>query len=220
MNRNQSGAISDHELNTRLKGQERTNELTVMPLLGHSVRGGAVDLRLGPRFVSLRRTATSALDPISVDSTAVARMLEERHLALGESYHLHPGELILAATLEYISLPSDLAANVTSRSSYGRVGLVIATAPYVHPGYKGCLTLELANVGSTPVVMYSGLPVAQLSFVRVHTETTRPSRYSLATGPLFPPLEQDADRLKLQRLREEYERSVRTPPESLEPNGL
>ena len=47
MTRDRSSAISDQELNSRLNGRERTNELTVMPLLGHSVRGGAVDLCRG-----------------------------------------------------------------------------------------------------------------------------------------------------------------------------
>lgn len=39
------------------------------------------------------------------------------------------------------------------KSSLGRRGLVIETAPGVHPGFSGCLTLELANVGEIPIVL-------------------------------------------------------------------
>ena len=55
---------------------------------------------------------------------------------------------ILAATLEYSALPDDLSANVVGRSSWGRLGLIVATAVFVHPGFRGCLTLELVNEGT------------------------------------------------------------------------
>jgi dCTP deaminase len=44
-------------------------------------------------------------------------------------------------TLEWIRLPKNLAAYVTGKSSWGRRGLIPATATGVHPGFKGCLTL-------------------------------------------------------------------------------
>ena len=195
-------------MNRRLLEPNKEHELAVMPLSAERVTGAAIDVRLGTRFVSMRRTATAAVDLIDANPSGVARLLEERQLAFGERYNLHPGELILAATLEYISLPADLAATVASRSSYGRVGLVIATAPYVHPNFRGCLTLELANLGSTPLILYAGLPVAQLSFMRANAESYRPSRYNLATGPLFPTALAD-DREHLKQIRQKYERLSR-----------
>lgn len=201
-------AVSDAELNRRLLAPDKHNELAVIPLGTERVNGSAIDVRLGTRFVSMRRTATAAIDLIDADPAGVARLLEERQLAFGESYNLHPGELILAATLEYIALPADLAATVASRSSYGRVGLVIATAPYVHPNYRGCLTLELANLGSTPLILYAGLPVAQLSFMRAQASTFRPSRYNLATGPLFPTAG-SGDRANLRQIKKSFQKISR-----------
>lgn len=46
--------------------------------------------------------------------------------AWGDVFHLHPGQLVLAATLEYLVMPPDLAAQVITRSSYGRLGLISA----------------------------------------------------------------------------------------------
>jgi dCTP deaminase len=48
------------------------------------------------------------------------------------------------------------------KSSWGRRGLIIATAIGVHPGFKGCLTLELTNVGEIPVAIKPGMAVCQL----------------------------------------------------------
>jgi dCTP deaminase len=55
-------------------------------------------------------------------------------------------------------------AYVTGKSSLGRLGLVIAAATQIDPGFKGSLTLELANVGTVPIRLYPGLCVAQLIF--------------------------------------------------------
>jgi len=79
-------------------------------------------------------------------------------------YFLHPGEFGLAAIHEYIRLPKDLCADVVGRSSWARLGLIIAMATFVHPGYAGCLTLELQNLGQTPIRLKPGLRVAQLIF--------------------------------------------------------
>jgi dCTP deaminase len=80
---------------------------------------------------------------------------------------LHPNQLILAVTLEYVSLPFNIFCQIASRSSWGRLGLVVATASIVQPGFKGCLTLELANLSDSPITLYPGLLVGQLVFMRV-----------------------------------------------------
>jgi dCTP deaminase len=61
-------------------------------------------------------------------------------------------------------MPSDLAAYVVGLSSWGRTGLIIATAVGVHPGFTGCLTLELANTGVVPIKLDPGAFVCQLFF--------------------------------------------------------
>jgi dCTP deaminase len=55
-------------------------------------------------------------------------------------------------------------AYVVGRSSFGRLGLIIATAIGVHPHFFGALTLELRNLGEAPVRLYPGQTIAQLFF--------------------------------------------------------
>ena len=58
-------------------------------------------------------------------------------------------------------------AYVIGRSSWGRLGLVIATATMIQPGFHGTITLELTNVGNVPLVLLPGTRIAQLVFHHV-----------------------------------------------------
>ncbi len=99
---------------------------------------------------------------------------------------MHPGQLVLGSTLEYVQLPRDLMAYVIGKSSWGRMGLVIATATKVDPGFKGCITLEIVNEGEIPLVLYPGLPIAQLVLHAVVDGDAYAGGYSCAVGPEFP----------------------------------
>ena len=77
---------------------------------------------------------------------------------------------MLGVTLEWVRFPTNLAAYVIGKSSWGRRGLIIATAAGVHPGFTGCLTLELSNVGEIPIAINPGIPICQL-FLHKTTQT-------------------------------------------------
>lgn len=157
--------------------------------------GSAMDVRLGNRFIVFEPSGTASFDPIKADTDP--RVLQGAvEKDWGEEFVLHPGELVLAAVLEYISLPGDVACLVVTRSSYGRLGLVTATAVLVHPYFQGCLTLELVNLGRVPLVLSPGERVGQLVFLRVHEPVPPPSgreKYRCPTGPEFSKVREDRD---------------------------
>lgn len=64
-------------------------------------------------------------------------------------------------------MPTGLCGFVTGKSLWGRRGLIIETAPGVHPGFVGCLTLELANVGELPINLITGTRFCQLFLHRM-----------------------------------------------------
>ena len=172
--------------------QER---LFITPLLEQSqIGGGSVDLRLGFNFILHRRANIPALDSMMSGSAAKSEKYQER-ITLGRrrELHLHPGEFVLGATLEYIALPDFLSAYVTSRSSWGRAGLVIATAISVAPGFRGIITLELSNLGVAPLVLRPGVRIAQIMFDQ--TKSTKPygGRYRCPTLPEFGKIHMDHD---------------------------
>src|SRR5712692_9758259 len=117
-----------------------------MPLLDEDQVGPAsIDLRLGTDFIELHRLERETLDPIA--SSEAAQIREERAVVpLGEDLILHPGQFILGSTFEFLRMPNHLAGQVLNRSSWARMGLLVATAVFVQPGYSGVLTLELVNM--------------------------------------------------------------------------
>jgi dCTP deaminase len=92
-----------------------------------------------------------------------------------EPFVLHPGEFVLGQTLERVSLPDDLVARLEGKSSIGRLGLLIhSTAGFVDPGFSGNLTLELSNVANLPITIYHGMPIGQISFMRMDGPVEHP----------------------------------------------
>jgi dCTP deaminase len=104
---------------------------------------------------------------------------------------LHPGEFVLASTLERISLPDDLVARLEGKSSLGRLGLLIhSTAGFIDPGWDGHVTLELSNVANLPITIYYAMTIGQLSFVQLSEPAEKPygsgelgSKYQGQRGP-------------------------------------
>jgi len=119
------------------------------------------DVRLGRHFVTFRRNRLSSLRSLD-DLRDVDAIAEAHEVDWDGTFQLHPGELVLGVTLEGIDVATDSTVQILSRSSLGRLGLLVATAVHVQPGYRGCLTLELVNLSSVPLELVPGQRVAQL----------------------------------------------------------
>jgi dCTP deaminase len=134
----------------------------------------AVDLRLADEIAYFKEGL-----PISIDLTrgnfalAFARNSERRKITDDQPYCLNPGRMVLGRTLERVHLPlvddaPCLAARVEGRSSYARCGLLVHfTAPTIHAGYSGTITLELINLGTIPVLLRKDAPICQLIIEQV-----------------------------------------------------
>ena len=124
----------------------------------------SVDLRLGTWFCTEKASRHPLLDVYDQSSrTPTEHSLTHAHyIPFGRQFVLHPHTFVLAVTLEWIRLPMTVAGMVTGKSSWGRRGLIIETAPGVHPGYSGCLTLEVTNVGEIPIAIKPGTRICQL----------------------------------------------------------
>lgn len=195
--------LTEQALSTRL----RDGSLVITPLLDppSQVRDGSVNIRLGTRFIVSHRSQLPLIDPEKLDVALVRKFFSKLHLEFGQTFVLHPGHVALAGTFEFIAFPSDICAYVLSRSKYGRIGLLVATATYVHPRWRGCLTLELVNAGEAPIKLTCGAPIAQLvmhSTTPADDNGRRATRHSVVpTGPEFLALSTDHDWNTLARFR-------------------
>jgi dCTP deaminase len=86
-----------------------------------------------------------------------------------QPFCLVPHRFVLGSTLERVELPirhghaTCLAARIEGKSSRARFGILVHfTAPTVHPGFKGTLTLEIINLGPASILLRPGMPIAQL----------------------------------------------------------
>jgi len=168
------------ELSRRLRCA--TRELDLSPMVYEELKRrllseetGAADfadrLRRAIEGIDLNSEIHNSLKSLLVPKTGDGRLARSYHVCFGEDFILHPRSFVLGVTLEWLRFPSDLGGYVTGRSSWGRRGLVIATATGVHPGFTGCLTLELANLGDIPISIRPGMTVGQLFVHAVDSET-------------------------------------------------
>lgn len=170
-----------------IKDELSRGRLRIVPLEEDDIQPASVDVHLDRVFRVFRVSSRPYIDlrePMD-DLTDEVVIDEER------PFFVHPGEFVLASTIETVTLPDDIVAQIEGKSSLGRIGLVIhAMAGYVDPGWMGKLTLELSNVAKMPIALYFGMKIGQLSFVRMSTPVDRPygspglgSKYQGQTSP-------------------------------------
>jgi deoxycytidine triphosphate deaminase len=161
-----SGILSGPGIKTRL-GLPVGNKqrLSVLPFQKDAVQAASLDVRLGNWFVIARRTRLGAVKMDEAGKLLLKTVgREEVFVSAGQTFVIHPGDLLLGVTLEFVALPPDLMAFVEGKSSLGRLGLLVATATTVAPGFHGVVVLELANTGTVPLELIPEMPIAQLVF--------------------------------------------------------
>jgi dCTP deaminase len=154
-----------------IKEELAKGRLVIDPLDDSDIQPASVDVHLDRVFRTFKVSSRPYIDirePMD-DLTDEVVIEEER------PFFIHPGEFVLASTLQVVTLPDDILAQVEGKSSLGRIGLLIhATAGFVDPGWTGKLTLELSNVAKMPIALYYGMKIGQLSFLRMSTPVDRP----------------------------------------------
>jgi dCTP deaminase len=161
---------------------------------------GAVDLRLGTWLVTLRESRSAVLDvSVQTDTPGENRLTRRYYVPFRGGFILHPRCFVLGVTLEWIRLPRTLAGYATGKSSWGRRGLVIATAVGVHPGFSGCLTLEITNLGEVPIKLIPGMQICQLFLHNVDSDSEQIDKSSFVgkRRPTLGSIKPDSIAIKL-----------------------
>lgn len=130
----------------------------------------SVDLRLGDEISYFRPGLPLNIDLRSGTFLSLSRQITDSlTITNDQPFCLAPGRFVLGKTRERIELPlladgnTGLAARVEGKSSYARCGVLVHfTAPTIHAGFAGTITLELANLGPLPVMLYPNAPICQL----------------------------------------------------------
>jgi dCTP deaminase len=161
--------------------------LVVTPLFDRdaALSADSIDLRLGSYFLF------SPLPPrlfLTLDDNALEGAHSRVHVPFGKYLVVPAHQTVLGATLEFIKIPADVSGQILTKSSIARTFVVIETAPWIHPSYRGCLTLEIANVSNTPLLLHPGVAIGQLVLQTVDIDKL-PAAEQLNgnyLGPVYP----------------------------------
>jgi dCTP deaminase len=149
-----------------IRAEIESGRLVFDPYDASMVQPSSVDVRVDSKF----RVFHNARYPFIDVRQPMDDLTELVEIGSGpdDKFILHPGEFVLGQTLERVRLPDDLVARLEGKSSLGRLGLLIhSTAGFVDAGFEGNLTLELSNVANLPITIYHGMPIGQISFMRM-----------------------------------------------------
>ncbi len=175
--------LSDRDIRASLNN----GRIGLDPFDEEMIQPSSVDVRLDRYFRLFDNHKYPVIDP-SAAQPELTRLVE---VAPDEPFMLHPGEFVLASTLEVVTLGNDIAARLEGKSSLGRLGLLThSTAGFIDPGFSGHVTLELSNVATLPITLWPGMKIGQLCYFTLSSEAEKPygagasgSRYLGQRGP-------------------------------------
>ena len=154
-----------------IRDEIEAGRIVVDPFDAGLVQPSSIDVRVDRQFRVFHNGRYTHID-VREPMEELTELVEP---AEGEPFILHPGEFVLGQTLERVTLPNDLVARLEGKSSLGRLGLLIhSTAGFVDSGFSGNLTLELSNVANLPITIYYGMPIGQISFMRMDGPVENP----------------------------------------------
>lgn len=156
-----------------------------------------MDLRLAPQITVPHAVPAAQRLDRSYDAAFIARNSEELVASSSQPYALDPNRFVLARTLERIRLPIRpgrpvYAARVEGKSSRARLGMLVHfSAPTVHSGFEGHITLEVINLAPNSIQLVPNVYICQVVFERVaSTPDHTPSQFrgqGTAAGELSEP---------------------------------
>lgn len=168
-------------------GVNHTRSLVITPLFYEKPKdvfdADSVDLKLGCYFLLPKVLDQPYFSP---DRSSATSLHTRIHVPLGHFLVVPAHQTVLGATLEFIKLPIDVSGEVLTKSSVARTFIVVETAPWIHPLYRGCLTLEIANVSNTPVLLYPGRAICQLVLMHVSPDDEGGKPDPNYFGPVYP----------------------------------
>jgi len=175
--------LSDRDIKAQLDAER----IGLDPFDPAMIQPSSIDVRLDGFFRLFDNHKYAHIDPAE-DQPELTRLIETKP---GEPFILHPGEFVLGATYEKVTLPDDIAARLEGKSSLGRLGLLThSTAGFIDPGFAGHVTLELSNVATLPIKLWPGMKIGQLCFFQLSSPSEHPygssqygSRYQGQRGP-------------------------------------
>lgn len=142
-----------------------SGHIVIDPFVPENLSGASYDLTLGPWFWR-RREYRSPPDLYSEDQSERFKLVDAR--ADGGEIVLAPMESVLAHSNEIVGGWEAINTEIRATSTAGRNDITACRcAGYGDPGYVNIWTLEVQNLGQSPVRLRVGTIIAQAVFYTV-----------------------------------------------------
>lgn len=180
--------IPDHEIEERCRIWDIRRyvdgiEPLIEPFDGAQLQPASYDVLLADKvLIPTERSGSMIINNPTADAASRAVDLREplpeqlyREQDITDGFLLFPGQFVLSSTLERVSIPVDMVGRIEGKSSIGRLGMTAhITAGYLDPGFRGNVTLEIANFFTRPIRLWPGVRIAQLGFEMMSSACERP----------------------------------------------
>ncbi len=131
------------------------------------------DLGLPPRELNIARMTYGLISRQYLIHPPRATVAEEDDLVFrrDDAIILRPRGFVVWQTVEVVGTPEKnpkYICFIEGKSTRARTGLVVhMTAPTIHAGWSGKITLEMTNCGPLDLVLHAGDAVAQLTVAQI-----------------------------------------------------
>lgn len=154
--------------NEDIKRVVASGELKVTPFSDKVLRSSGITMHLGEQLLKPRGgyvVDVTKPEPPPYDLITITR---------DKPYLLQSGEFLLGHTFESVTVGPSLGFMIEGRSTLARVGLtIVQTAMMVYPGHSDRpVTLELANHGPNPILLYPKMKIARVVLFELRTPSS------------------------------------------------
>lgn len=151
----------------------------IEPFYDSNVNSGSYDVSISSSILKFKKT----FKVIDLDNQEqISKMYEEVDISNG--YNLRPGECILCALNEKISLPNNLIGHIRPRTSISRLGLSI-NLQHMQAGYSGVLNIALYNMSCNTFRITPNLRIGQAVFEELTDGITDDLLYPNESSPMY-----------------------------------
>jgi dCTP deaminase len=145
----------------------RNGSLEIDPLFQGAIRPASIRFHLGAQLLKPQPGPVVDVHKGILPEYTQIQLEEEK------GYPLQPGEFVLGATYEKVTVGNNIGFLIEGRSTLARLGLtIVQTAMIVYPGHtKRAVTLELANHGPNAIMLYQKMKIARAAIFELKSPT-------------------------------------------------
>ena len=133
-------------------------------VLSYGLSSYGYDARVSNEFKIFTNVNSEIVDPKNFKPTNFVTKESDECI-------IPPNSFVLARTVEYFKIPSDVLVICLGKSTYARCGIIVNVTP-LEPGWEGHVTLEFSNTTPLPAKIYANEGVAQFIFLKGNEKPT------------------------------------------------